>query len=267
MATDSRFSGTPQHQALLAAIVEYYQNDARAQGVLLFGSLARGNWDSYSDLDLDVVIADDVQMDVLDELKRLCAALAAIGHIDAIIVPDGADAADVVFGSLLQFSIRYHPLATTNPNIVDSLRVLAGSLDHETIAAAGRANRRPQRATFAGWLDQAVRCIVVADVAVQRGQLWSAVEMLHRFRGFVMELYALAHGGARPLLAFQAEADVAFQTRLGATLPQYDQATVRQALARCIDFLEQDLGSLTVGQAQLSSAQQALLAAVRARQK
>ena len=104
-------------------------------------------------------------------------------------------------------------------------------------------------------------------VAVQRGHLWGAVEMLHRLRGVVMELYTLSHGGARPLQIFQAEADEAFQTHLGSTLPQYDPASARQALARCIDFLEQDLDALTVGQAQLSVAQRGLLASVRARLK
>jgi hypothetical protein len=171
------------------------------------------------------------------------------------------------FSSLLQFSIRYHPMASTSPNIVDSLRVLCGRLDRETIAAAGLANRRPAGPSLAAVLDKAVLDIAVADAAVQRGQLWLAVEMLHRVRGSIMQLYALAHQGERPLQLFQSQADAAVQAHLGATLPQYNPASAQQALTRCIDFLEQDLGPLTVAQAQLSSAQQALLAAVRARQK
>jgi predicted nucleotidyltransferase len=97
MITDGSYPGTLQHQALLAAIVAYYKNDARSLAVSLFGSLARGNWDEYSDLDLDAVIADGVRMDVQEELKQLCGALVDTGQTDAIIVSDGADAAHVVF--------------------------------------------------------------------------------------------------------------------------------------------------------------------------
>jgi predicted nucleotidyltransferase len=266
MDTDTRYPGTPQHQALLRAIVAYYRADARVLAVSLFGSLARGTWDPYSDLDLDVVIGDEVQMDVLQELKELCASLAAIGQHDAVIVADGNDAGDVVFASLMQLSVRYHSLATTSPNIVDSLRVLAGSLDCDTISAAGRANPRSDGNSFAGLLDKCVRYIVGADVAIQRGQLWSAADMLHRIRGSLMDLYALAHGGGRPVMTFHAEADLALQARLGGTLPQFDLASVQRSLARCLDILEKDLGHLTVGQAQLSAAHLKILARVRARQ-
>jgi predicted nucleotidyltransferase len=266
MDTDTRYPGSPQHQALLQAIVAYYHADSRIMAVSLFGSLSRGNWDPFSDLDLDVVIGDDVQMDVLQELERLCAHLAAIGQHDAIIVADGNDAGDVVFVSLAWFSIRYHPLATTSPNIVDSLQVLTGRLDCATIAAAGRANPRSDDNSFPGLLDKCVRYIVGADVAVQRGQVWGAVELLHRIRAGLMDLYALAHGGRRPLQTFQAEADGELQARLGGALPQLDRASVQRSLARCLDILEQDLGQFTNGQAQLSAAHQKVLAHVRARQ-
>src|SRR5436190_597415 len=43
--------GTPHHQALLERVVSHYQTDSRIIAVCLFGSLVRGNWDQYSDLD------------------------------------------------------------------------------------------------------------------------------------------------------------------------------------------------------------------------
>jgi hypothetical protein len=80
--------------------------------VILFGSLVRGNWDEYSDIDLDLVIADEVTLDAEAELKQLCAFLGPV----ALIVPNGSDSGDVVLDSLLEFSIRYHPLSSTSPN-------------------------------------------------------------------------------------------------------------------------------------------------------
>lgn len=265
MPMDSPYPGTRQHQALLAAIVDHYRNDPRILAVSVFGSLSRGTWDQYSDIDLDVVIADNVQIDVLEALKRLCTALAAMGQRDAVIAADGNDAGDVVFGSLAQLSIRYHPLATTSPNIVDSLRVLAGSLDHATLAAAGLLNRQTQARSLGSMLDQCVQHIAVVAVAVQRGHLWGAVEMLHRIRAILMDMYALAHGGERPLKVFQAEADQELQARLGRTLPQYDRVSVRRSLEHCVALLEADLEPFTQGQIRLTDAHRKVLAAVRAR--
>ena len=140
------YPGTPQHQAVLRAIVDHYENDPRILAVAVFGSLGRGNWDEYSDIDLDVVIADQVSLDAAEELTQLCLTFEPLGERLAVIVPDDADAGDVVFESLLQMSVRYHPLATTHPNIVETLQVLTGRLDHTAIAAAGAANRQPREA-------------------------------------------------------------------------------------------------------------------------
>ncbi len=177
--THRHYPGTPQHQAILRAIVDHYENDPRILAVAVFGSLGRGNWDEYSDIDLDVVIADQVSLDVIEELTRLCLAFEPLGEHLAVIVPDGVDAGDVVFESLLQISVRYHPLATTHPNIVDSLQVLTGRIDHGVIAAAGTANRRP-RESLEQALGGCVRYAAVADIDLQRHRLWEAVEVLHR---------------------------------------------------------------------------------------
>jgi hypothetical protein len=161
-----------------------------------------------------------------------------------VIIPDDTDAGDVVFESLLQLSARYHPLATTSPNIVDSLQVLTGRIDHSAIAAAGAANRRPSDS-----LEQVLSCCVryaaVADIALQRHRLWEAVEVLQRMRTLLMELYTRTHGGQRPVQFFQAKADTDLQAQLGHTLPQYSLVSVQASLGCFLDILEHDLGHLT----------------------
>lgn len=264
--TDHHYPGTPQHQRLLRAIVAHYQNDPRILAVAVFGSLSRGTADPYSDIDLDVVIADDAKLEVIEELQRVCGALAAIGETSALIVPDGEDAGDVVFESLTQLSVRYHPLSATHPNIVGSLRVLTGRIDHATIAAAGSANRRSKSPSLKSVLDKCVRYAAVTDVAIQRRDVWGAVETLHRMRGLLMELYALARGGQRPAQVFQADADPGLQVRLGHTLPRYDLISLKEALEQCIEILEHDLEHLAKRQVQLTDIHRRILSRVRARQ-
>jgi predicted nucleotidyltransferase len=257
------YPGTLQHQAILRAIVEYYENDPRILAVAVFGSLGRGNWDEYSDIDLDVVVADGVSLNAAEELTQLCQAFESLGERLAVIVSDD-DAGDVVFESLLQMSVRYHPLADTHPNIVDTLQVLTGRIDHSVIAAAGQANRRP-RPSAEETLAECVRYAAVADIALQRHGLWDAIEIVHRLRTLLMELYTLTHGGQRAWQFFQANADPDLQAQLGQTLPQYDLAAVQVSLVRCLDILEHDVEHLTDGQIQLPDAYRTVLQAVRAR--
>jgi predicted nucleotidyltransferase len=260
-----RYPGTPQHQAVLRAIAKHYENDPRILAVAVFGSLGRGNWDVFSDIDLDVVIADGVSLNAIEEITHLCQTFEPLGEHIAVIVPDDDDAGDVVFESLLQMSVRYHPLAATHPNIVDTLQVLTGRIDHSVIAAAGSANRRP-RQSVEETLAECVRYAAVVDVALQRRNLWDAVEALHDMRFLLMELFTLTHGGPRPWHFFQAKADPDLQTQLGRTLPQYSFVSVQAALERCLDLLEHDLGHLTNEQIQLPNAYRTVLQAVRVRQ-
>ena len=173
--------GTSQHQKLLRAIVSWYENDPRILAVIVFGSLGRGNWDRYSDLDLDVLIADDIKIDIQAELVRLCAAFASIDEQLALLIPDD-DQADVVFKSLLELSIRYHPLSTTSPDIVDSMLLLMGRIDPSVVAAAGLANRKLEAEPLSRELDRLVRHALEVDGALQRGYCWSAIELLHYMR-------------------------------------------------------------------------------------
>jgi hypothetical protein len=265
MTNTSPFPGTPQHQALLQAIVAFYEHDARVLAVIVFGSLGRGGWDVLSDIDLDVVVADDAHMEVVDELRRLCASFAPLDEHTALIVPQGDDEADVVLESLMQLSVRYHRLAATKPAIVDGMRVLSGRLDAATIAAAAAANPCVPEPSIDNLLETCVRYTAVAYVYFQRGNLWLSSEILHRMRGLLMELFVRTHGGGRSLHRFPATAPAGLQARLGATLPQAELSSVRAALEALIDLLENDLVEITDGQLTLTAGQQTVLRQVRLR--
>jgi predicted nucleotidyltransferase len=266
MNTSNDFPGTLQHQALLRSIVSYYEDDPRILAVAVFGSLGRGTWDCYSDLDLDVVIADEVEIDVDAELKQLTASFASIGESGALIVPDSDDAGDIVLKSLMEVSIRYHPLSTTSPNIVDSLRLLSGRIDQAAIEGAGLASRQMADEPLSQLLDRCVRYALEVDIALQRGQVWDAIELLHLMRKLLMELFSRTHGGQRAFHFFQAEADAGLQARLGATLPRYSLASAQESLLQFLDILQNDLEAVTEGRVQLTAGHAELLDAVGQRQ-
>ncbi|MEO7002005.1 MAG: nucleotidyltransferase domain-containing protein [Ktedonobacterales bacterium] len=279
---DIAYAGNQHHQRVLRAIVGIYAADARVRVISLFGSLARGNWDDASDLDLDVVIADGVEIEPVAELTALCAKLSALGERAAVLVRKGADRGDVVLASLLEFSIRYHPLATTSPNIVESLRLLwrrdegAVTISDELLRAAGRANSEPsatdvERAlTLDTLVGECVRQVVGTQTALTRRRYWFAVEALHMLRSLLMEAFTLTHGGERDLHTYQALADPVLQAQLAQTLPiptLDDFASVRQALLVALAVLERDLPAYTANRRALTAGEREVVRQIRHRQQ
>ncbi len=258
--------GNPRHQLILRTILDYYQADPRILAVIIFGSLGRGNWDRFSDLDLDFIVADDTHLNVLEELKELCAALMNVGEPPAIILPDDDDAGDVVFESLMQISARYHPLASTKPAILESMRILAGRLTVEQVIAAGLANRR-EDPPVEELLDHCLRYAAVADVYIQRGRLWGSLELLHRMRTLLMEIYSRTHGGVRGFQAFEETASKSLQGYLAETLPQASPESLRMALLRLLSLIQDDFDSFAGGQVSLSHGQKVVLEAVKRNQR
>lgn len=266
MPTDN-YPGTPKHQSLLKGIVQHYADDPRIRAVVLFGSLGRGDWDADSDIDLDVVTGDHVSLDVTQELNALVDGLAgSTGEKAALAFAAGPDEGEVVFASLMQLSVRYHPLATTKPAIVDSMRVLTGELEAESIAAAGLANQVDDAPDLRLLLDQLLRYTAATDVAIRRQNLWLAIELLGRMRSLCLELFTQAGGGGRSFYFFETAADARLQALLGRTLPQFESASLRQALLAFVDILEYESDALTIGQLQLRDSDRRLLARVRQNQ-
>ena len=263
MNTDASYPGTPQHQALLQAIVSRYEKDPRILAVVLFGSLARGNWDAYSDIDCDIVLADDVHIDPICELRSLDDTFASAGEKIAFIIPMNGDAGDIQLCSLMQLSIRYHPLAQTSPNIVRNMMVLAGTLDHASIARAGERNRDSVPAELDESVDVLVRYAVVANTCIQRDQVWTTLAILHRMREILMDLFALTHGGERAYQFFDDNAPQELQARLGATLPSSETASLRASITRLLDVAEEDLGSVADNKVRLTDAHRLVLRSVR----
>jgi predicted nucleotidyltransferase len=257
------YPGTPQHQALLKGIVEHYATDPRIRAVIVFGSLSRGNWDTDSDIDLDVVIGDDVNLDVETELQALGDALLTTGEKTALAFAVGPDEGEMVFESLLQLSVRYHPLATTKPAIVDSMRLLTGELDAARIAAAGLANQIDDRPELRLQLDKLLRYVAATDVAVRQQELWLAIELLGRMRGLYLDIFTQARGGERSFYFFATAADSQLQEKVGRALPQFNQDSIRRCLLAFIELLQQDGDALTAGRQPLSATDRRLLDRVR----
>ena len=265
------YPGGPVQQRLLRAMTAYHARQPWALAFILFGSLARGDWDAYSDLDLDVVITDDARIEPVAEITRLCAALdATLGERAALIAPRRGDDGDIVLASLQCFSIRYHPLRATSPNIVSSLRLLWARIPAQAVRAAGLANApRPEPAIERTQrpetlVARAVRSTLIGTQAVARGRRWGALAALEELRELLMTLWAQAHAGERPLQSFERGATPALQAQLAQTIGGWEPDSVRAALLAACDLLSTRLDAFGGGLARLSTDERAALAQIQA---
>jgi predicted nucleotidyltransferase len=261
--TDPESLGNAEHQRLLRAMTAYIAGQPWTLAFLVFGSVGRGDWHEYSDLDLDVVVTDAARLDAAEEAARMCAA---IGERAALIAPRRSDSAEVVFDSLAQFSIRYHPLAATSPNILDSMRLLWGVISLDEIRAAGARNRAaPVRATdYAATLALAVRALLYAQIGLARGRLWGALQSLAEAHDDLLALYAETRDLPRPLPSFERDPDPTLRAALAPlAAASLDPAAIRAALLAACDLLESDtLPRLANGHVALTDSERHILAGI-----
>ena len=251
--------GTTTHQALLRKIIDAYGADDRIISIGVLGSIARGTWDKWSDLDLDIVTQADAHFDAAAAAHALCREL---GCSDALIVGSGPEDVDVVLPSLEQFSIRYHALGTTNAYIADDLQILVGRLDRDEVLAAGVVHSRPPRHPETV-VSEALRLAIYVDTAIRRGNMWQALRGLDEVRWRLHEVFALTHGHQRPAHAVDAFAGPGLREKFARTIAQADSSSIMDALETTLDLLENT--AMTDGLYTLTPPQVRVLSALRRR--
>jgi len=271
-------SGTPKPtgdagpQTLLHAIASYYSGDPRVRAVAVYGSLARGNWDEYSDADVAVVVDDAVRIDaawVAEEVARLCEAR----DLRPAVLRAGSDEGDLVLPLPIPMhvGIQYRPLRLTSPFLADNMLLLAGPLDEDAIRAASDANRSTTLALQPRSLPQILSTCLLnatgADLRIHRDQYWRAYECLFGAAQNLAQLFTYSRGGTRPLPVFESQADAALKARMGKALPAYEPLRLQEALLALLDLLEHDLETIGSGRVQLSKAQRQLISLLRQRQE
>jgi predicted nucleotidyltransferase len=258
MSKSKSFPGTPRHQEMLQTITDFYEEDERVLAVLLFGSLGRGNWDQYSDLDLDIVMTDNNLIDACTELHKLCKAIKQKHGFEAIIIAD-VEEGDVVLSNLVEFSIRYHVLSDTKPAILDTMHSLSGSLSLDEIRAFANDAYKEEPKGLVEIVNEYLRYALGLHTAIKRDRLWMALEMLHRMRASLMSMVAVRHDAIRSIHFFDAEADSTLQALLFSLTPQADLKSVEKAFKTAIRLLEDHLVDFCGKNFSLTMSQQYIL--------
>ncbi len=258
MNISRNLTGTSRHQQMLQTITDFYEEDERVLAILLFGSLSRGNWDQYSDIDLDIVLSDNISIDAQLELEMLCVAIKQKHGLDALIIAD-VEEGDVVLGNLVQFSVRYHVLNDTKSAILDTMYSLSGSLSLDEIRAAANHDYNSEEMELVDLVNRCIRYALELHHAIMRQRLWMSIEFLHRIRGLLMLMYAVSHNASRPIHFFDAEASPELQELLGSLSPEANLKSVENTFGITLSMLENQLGDFMDGGYQLTASQKHIL--------
>ena len=256
--------GTFHHQQILETVKGFYEEDERVLATLLFGSLSRGNWDQYSDIDLDIIMSNTVMIDARIELKKLCTTIKQKHGFDALIIAD-VEEGDVVLSNLVEFSIRYHILSDTKPAILDTMRSLSGSLSLDDIRTATNHDYNREPRELVEIVNEYLRYTLALHHAIMRQRVWMSMEMLHRIRAMLMLIYAISHDAMRPIHFFDSDANPKLQEILSTLSPQANLSSLADAFRIAILF-DDHLGYFNDGVYQFTTSQEHILDKLKQRQ-
>jgi len=211
--------------------LELAASDARVVAGAVVGSLALGEGDRWSDLDLTFAVADEVnQLDVLEEwTRRLVDEFDAAQLFD---LPSGASIYRVfLLPGCLQFDLSFTPASkfgATGPKF----RLLFGSSTEKPHFQPPVAHE-----LFGYAVHHALR----ARFCIERGRFWQAEYWISGVRDYALNLACLCHGlpanNGRGYDALPFDIRASFT---GALITSLDRAELLRALECAIAGLLQE---------------------------
>jgi predicted nucleotidyltransferase len=227
------------HEQLVARFAEVCASDDRVVAAFVGGSLARGDADPYSDVDLCIVSTDEAADDVVADRAAIVAQLGTPLFLEDwgdrvrevfVILADGTDV-EMVFvaeGDIRELQVGpITPLHDPTGLLVDlELPVRAASSDE----LVGELRR------LLAWFWHEVSHLIKA---LARGQLWWAAGEVEALRGSCVNLVRIEQGveaGPEPYFKIDGEASTDTLEPLRATFVTVDSDALARAGQELVVF-------------------------------
>lgn len=182
----------PEYLDIARDLVAGLADDPRVRAVLLTGSVAIGTADTYSDLDVSVVVGDADTVDVL--VSELPDKIPDLVHSSVLVrgpvrvftaITSGWLRVDVLVESAAVATRRVQPphlLVIDNDRITGQLRV---------------AGRDPQSADSVRLVEEFLRVVGLLDVVVGRQEYFVGAQGVMLLRDYLVDLFYLENDRAR----------------------------------------------------------------------
>jgi hypothetical protein len=177
----------PRHRELLERAFARFRDDIRAVGLVVGGSLAHGEADFYSDVDLYVVVRDGAFEDVVAERNSTSqAAGSPLFAFDVDPVPGGSTDHIVLYEGPVKFDFMYLRESDlgTHPRW-DGCAVLKDTDGRVGAVVARSEALGPPRPSAEGLSELNQKFWTLCWYAfgkIERGELWEALDGLHSIR-------------------------------------------------------------------------------------
>jgi len=227
----------PRHRELLERAFARFRDDARTVGLAVGGSLARGGGDSYSDVDLYVVVRDGAFEDVLAERGPTAEAVGSpLFAFDVDPVAGGSTDHIVLYEGPVKFDFLYLKESHLGPHPRwDGCAVLKDADGRLGAVVARSEALRPPRPSAEDLSELNQKFWILCWYAfgkIERGELWEALDGLHCIRTLAL-VPLLDWAAERPHEGYRRvedklDADTA--SLLGATLSPLEPEALYEAL-------------------------------------
>ena len=190
---------------LLHRLVEAVERDERFRALEVYGSLARGNADPNSDVDVRLWVADERWGETADHVVPLLSGLGDVLDVGEERYPTGRHV-------VVQYrdGTRIDAVARLTADVKGRVSTRIALLDRDGLLtephdeSAGHVDERQRRAwAFWGWLQ-----LGHVDKHLRRGALWEALDALGDARATVLWLHASGLGAPDPTLGAASIFDV-----------------------------------------------------------
>lgn len=242
--------GSQNHQTILAALIDLFKGDDNIKAFGYFGSLARGDWDNFSDLDLDVIVANDSKPTVEKYLISISGILHTKNLDPLSSFEEDVNEWVLILSTLDRISLRFHLLNSTSPNILNSFVILSGNMSLADIKRA-----LPQIKTKPTSLNllqhKFLEHSIYVPIYLHRNELLNAFNMLNILRNTLITIYYKSHSLSK-IEKFEKHAPKDIIEKLKSTYSNLDSNQIRAAFENLIKLYINSINSLSNGKLSLS---------------
>lgn len=207
----------------------------------VFGSLGRGNWDIYSDLDLDVIVTDDSEAVINQEMKDIFSEFQKQKLNILLQFQEVANEWIIIFKTLDRVSIRFHLIENTVPHILSTLKILLGTINLSDIRRVIKKNETGHN-DLKLLKNKFIELSIYVPIAIKRGNFSNAIFFLNKMRNIIIEIYTLSKGIPR-LLDFEKSAEPKIMQELSKTYPAFQPDSVRQSFLELVNLFIHSINS------------------------
>ncbi len=241
--------GNKTHQKILQLFVNLFQNDKNIQAFIIFGSLARGNWDDYSDLDLDAIVTDDKKEIVQNEIKQMLQLLSTTGFNILTFFEEFPNEQVIILESLDRISIRFHLLKDTNSSILDSMQILSGNLTKDEIMKS--TVKKENKVNLSLLNNKFLELAIYVPLSLKRNKPMNAIFFINKMRQILIQIHNYSHKVEREF-DFESNADVHLISDLRTTYGNCTNNDVKKAFSSLLNIYEHKIEEISAGKLTLS---------------